>query len=187
MNLDYWVLKMIIFLIIIFATVTAFNLYSKKPDPKKIFGLYAQPGKWFYVKYAVFLAILYLRKIKSKFLNDSGGLGSKINLDWNELEQLQELSSHPKAFDAVFFHAVNKQGFYICGGLERRHEGKANGLLYIVVPGLGLLESSHLPKTTLNQDPISIQYREMFSAEGIEFKPVEAMKEWDVKFKGEMR
>jgi hypothetical protein len=38
-----------------------------------------------------------------------------------------------QAFDAVFFIAANKDGYYFIAGTERRHHGVINGLCYIAV------------------------------------------------------
>jgi len=38
-----------------------------------------------------------------------------------------------QAFDAVFFIAANKDGYYFVAGAERRHHGVINGLCYIAV------------------------------------------------------
>lgn len=37
--------------------------HSRKKDRKKIFGIYSQPGKWFYLKYMFILSILSLRRL----------------------------------------------------------------------------------------------------------------------------
>lgn len=87
----------------------------------------------------------------------------------------------------MFFQAVNQEGYYVCTGLERRHKGKANGLFYLVVPGIGLLSSEKLPDTLLNADPVSLQNLKEYSAEGIRFAPAEPMKKWKVFFEGTMK
>lgn len=43
------------------------------------------------------------------------------------------LSSLLQAFDAVFFIAANKDGYYFVAGTERRQHGVINGLCYIAV------------------------------------------------------
>jgi hypothetical protein len=165
--------------IFILAIIFLSTLYiqSKKPTPKKIFGVYSQPGKWYYLKFASFFLLLWTRRLKTKL---------KL-IPVEELERMKPLSDHEKAFDATFFQAVSKNGFYFCGGIERRHRAKANGLFYIAVPELGLLESLKLPNTLLDADPGSVLLMKEYSAEGISFTPVEPMKRWYVSFNGKMR
>lgn len=127
-----------IFILAIIFLSTLF-IQSKKPTPKKIFGVYSQPGKWYYLKFASFFLLLWTRRLKTKL---------KL-IPVEELERMKPLSDHEKvrthkptsrsnrcqfqAFDATFFQAVSKNGFYFCGGIERRHRAKANGLFYIAV------------------------------------------------------
>ncbi|KAJ8938967.1 hypothetical protein NQ318_005208 [Aromia moschata] len=116
----------IISLLIIIIAVYSLK-HSKKPEPKKIFGIYNQPGKWYCVKYFLFLLLLEVRRLKYRVF------GKSFIHKESKLEKLQPLSSHNLACDAVFFQAVSQDGIYICGGTERRHEAKINGLFYIVV------------------------------------------------------
>ncbi|KAJ3663774.1 hypothetical protein Zmor_008001 [Zophobas morio] len=153
-------------------------LHTRKSTPQKIFNVYSQPGKWFHLKYASFLVLLWTRRLAAKL---------SPPLSVKKLETMKPLSEHEKAFDATFFQAVSKNGFYFCGGIERRHRAKANGLFYIAVPELGLLESLKLPNTLLDADPASVLLMKEYSAEGICFTPVEPMKKWRVAFNGKMR
>ncbi|XP_024937100.1 uncharacterized protein LOC107264026 isoform X2 [Cephus cinctus] len=97
------------------------------------------------------------------------------------MDVAQKLSPHSKAFDAVFFMATTKDGFYLVGGAERRHSGVVNGLFYVAVPGVGLLCSSKIPDTVLHG-----ARENEFGAEGIRFIPIEPMKHWRVEFEGDM-
>ncbi|XP_060535138.1 uncharacterized protein LOC132707342 [Cylas formicarius] len=156
-----------------------FCLINNRKDPKRVFGIYSRPGKWYFAKYPAILTLLFLRRFKFYLL------GKDRVLDVAQLEKLQPLSSHPLAFDAVFFHAVSQNGVYICGGTERRQDAKVSGLLYVLVPDHGLLLSSKLPDTVLDADaaPAPKEY----AAEGIKFTPVEPMRTWRVSFAGKMR
>ncbi|RZC38423.1 uncharacterized protein BDFB_007358, partial [Asbolus verrucosus] len=138
----------------------------------------SQPGKWFHVKFASFYFILWLRRLKTKIMKP---------LPVGDLETMKPLSKHEKAFDATFFQAVSQNGFYFCGGIERRHQAKANGLFYIAVPELGLLESQKLPNTLLDSDPVSVLLNKEYGAEGISFAIAEPMKKWHVSYNGKMR
>lgn len=61
---------------------------SKKHDPKKIFGIYSQPGKWFCLKYAFMMFMLTLTRLKY-YLNKKG-----FNEKIKKLDCLQILSEH---------------------------------------------------------------------------------------------
>lgn len=61
---------------------------SRKKDPKKIFDVYSQPGKWFYLKYIFMLCVLTLRRLKY-YLNEEEFIEKTKQLD-----KLQTLSEH---------------------------------------------------------------------------------------------
>lgn len=174
---------MLVVVLVVILIISKLLLLRSEKRKLKIFGIYSQNNcRWFYFKYYFLLFKLTWDRIKIKCLQSS----NRLNLE-EKLEKLQALSNHEKAFDAVFFQGVNEEGFYFCGGLERRHNGKANGLFYIVTPHLGLLKSERLPKTLLQSDPVSLLLLKEYSAEGIKFTPVEAMKKWKIQFKGKMK
>ncbi|XP_049957988.1 uncharacterized protein LOC126474556 [Schistocerca serialis cubense] len=166
-------------------------LYCVKEDPKPIFGVYQQKGKWYPIKFAIFYIIYQLRKLFYnnrptpfvcclKWSRNQVQAAAKEKQD-EKLDSPQQLSSDPKAFDAVFFMATNKKGFYFVAGSERRPLGVINGLCYLIVPGIGLLCSQKIPDTVL----FGANDNE-FGAEGILFKPVTPMKKWKVTYKGKM-
>ncbi|GLH16782.1 Uncharacterized protein GBIM_21068 [Gryllus bimaculatus] len=111
----------------------------------------------------------------------SAGFGVQSGLSIKEMESSQPLSKHPKAFDAVFFMATNKEGFYFVAGSERRQHGIINGLCYLLVPNIGLLCSPKLPDTIL----FGAKNNE-FGAEGLLIKPIEPMKKWKITYQGKI-
>lgn len=80
-------------------TLLAIINFLRRKDPAPIFGKYSQRGKWFYLKYIVFLCVLYIRKVSSRylillhiiphllFMNCSGDLVTKRDpgLNWKSL------------------------------------------------------------------------------------------------------
>lgn len=160
-------------------------LFIRQKDPPPIHGVYQQPGKWYPLKYAIFLAILKLRRWQNSYAINLGkkqaGYGMQSHTSTAEMDVAQPLSTDAKAFDAVFFIAANEDGYYFVAGAERRHHGVINGLCYIVVPGKGLLCSHKLPDTVLFGAK-----NEEFGAEGLMLKPVRAMKKWKLSYKGKM-
>ncbi|XP_021207156.1 uncharacterized protein LOC101744336 isoform X1 [Bombyx mori] len=178
---------LILFTLFIILLTYAFKLKDRKP----IFGIYAVPGKWYYLKYVVFGALYYYRKYSSKNSaagNDGrAGQGVKAIADPADMERAQPLSDHAKAFDAIFFissKSENGKGVYIISGCEQRPMGMCNGLFYIgcsQLPGKGLLCSKKIPDTVLFGAEIG-----EFGAEGIKMTPVEPMKKWNISYKGQM-
>ncbi|XP_034240490.1 uncharacterized protein LOC117644891 [Thrips palmi] len=161
---------------LVLCAIVCVLIFAKNPPP--IFGWYQQPGPRFWPKYLLFRALLQLRKLRSKPQLDKDGLPVHPLAD---KECTQKLSQHPLAFDAVFFIAVNMEGIYVIVGSERRHKDIVNGLVYVMMPGIGLLRSKKLPDTVL----FGAQEGK-FGAEGIRIEPVEALKKWRVDFEGVM-
>ncbi|KAJ2943572.1 hypothetical protein O0L34_g16681 [Tuta absoluta] len=162
----------------------------KKKDPEKIFGVYAVPGKWYYLKYMCFAALFYFRKYAYKNreagMKGDAGQGVKALAKPAEMDRAHLLSDHEKAFDAVFFISATKneddKGIYVIAGCERRPMGMCNGVFYIGLPGKGLLKSRKLPDTVLFGADVF-----EFGAEGLKITPVEPMEKWTVAYKGEMK
>lgn len=85
--------------VVLSAVAFLFWIQSNRENPKKIFNVYSQAGKWYYLKYLLFLTILKVRQIRSKYFQNkkgNGGLGQDVNETERELEQVKELSSHEK-------------------------------------------------------------------------------------------
>nr|XP_023026795.1 uncharacterized protein LOC111514783 [Leptinotarsa decemlineata] len=167
------------FAILIFGIISIKQ--SEKSQPKKIFKVYTQPGRWYRLKYFIFLMFLILRRLKYYIV------GKNVLVKKEKLEKLQMLSNHELAFDAVFFHAVSRDGIYFCGGIERRQKSKIVGLVYLVLPDYGILESVHLPKTTLDAEPSSLFHLDRYAGGGLTITPVKPMKKWKISFSGKMR
>ena len=69
-----------------------------KGDPPKINGVYSQPNKWYWLKYAAFRLILWLRKRQQNrtVSGKSAGLGRKSRNSPEEMDRIQVLSDeHP--------------------------------------------------------------------------------------------
>ena len=75
-----------------------------KSDPPKINGVYSQPNKFYWLKYAVFRLILWLRKCQQhrEVSGKSAGLGRKSRNSPEEMDTIQVLpSEHPTVSVAV--------------------------------------------------------------------------------------
>ncbi|XP_054287744.1 uncharacterized protein LOC129003474 [Macrosteles quadrilineatus] len=158
-----------------FTVLAAFTTFLfLKTDTRPIYGIYRRPGKFFLLKYWIFRCVLYLRKKRSRHVEDDALLAK-------ELDRPQTLSESPKAFDAVFFIAVTQDGFYVVAGSERRKHNIVNGVFYVVVPGLGLLCGHKIPDTVLFDAE-----DDTFGAEGLLLQPLEPMRKWKLTYTGEM-
>ncbi|KAK7114411.1 rifampicin phosphotransferase-like [Littorina saxatilis] len=161
-----------------------------KPNPPLICGVYPQPGRWYWIKRAVFAVMFRRRKAEkrkqeSSRMNARGqearGLGRSLNPF--DMECCQSLPDHPHALDAVYM------GAYSCGDgpnvalrVARRPGRRAEVWLVLQVPGVGRLQHPGHPDTAVaNADPSS------FSAGGLRFDVVHPMKTWRVSFSGQLR
>ncbi|KAF4529042.1 hypothetical protein B566_EDAN016271 [Ephemera danica] len=164
--------------ILIAALCCLIILYLTEKEPAPIIGIYKQKGKWYYLKNVIF-RLLYLRKqLELKKAASKEGHSKRPEM----MEKMKPLSQHEKAFDAVFFVAANKEGFYLALGNERRKNGITNGLCYIRVPGIGLLLSEKLPSTELK----SSSTEEYYAAEGTQIQAIKPMEKWRIRYHGKM-
>lgn len=154
--------------------------YSLRRDPEPLLGIYSQPGKWYWVKYSIFYALLFIRRLG---LSRNAGYGKKARSTLDELDDVQPLSEHPLAIDAAYFNGYSKDGTYFGAGVQRRPKGRVESLLFIRVPHLGILEWPFSPSTaTMEAEPRT------YSAEGgLRFIRRIAMKSWRVTFDGQLQ
>jgi len=173
---------------IFLAILIIFILYvALVPDPPAILGRYSQPGKWYHLKYWTMYALLMLRRLQNarqqEVSGKDAGWGKRSRNTPEDMDKAQVLpKEHPKAVDAVYFNGASSNGTYFVAATARRHENLVQTILYIRLPGVGLLEMPSLPDTSLYTT------KELsFSAAGLEIAPVNAMKTWTIKYDGKMR
>ncbi|XP_059609305.1 uncharacterized protein LOC132256775 [Phlebotomus argentipes] len=162
-----------------------YRLFRRK-DPEPIFGVYQQRGKWFWLKYIIFIVIFYIRKLRYRKGSNRGGQGAKSIADPNLMEKVQPLTDHPKAFDAVFYIGANSDGYRFIMGTERRHKGIVHAVLYFVIPDIGFI--------CLPQFPDTMMFTTSFGKEGNAFggpgfisEPILPMNKWRLRYRGQMR
>ncbi|KAK7073873.1 hypothetical protein SK128_024757 [Halocaridina rubra] len=153
--------------------------------PPPLMGVYSRPSKWYWVKVAVFYALVKLRRWQGGRgeASEKGnvGYGRKSRPSIESMECVQPLTTHPKAIDAVYFNGANANGQYIVAATARRPHGVVNGILYIRLPGVGMLQLPRMPDTLLFGDG------EGFGAEGLKINPVKPMAHWKIQYKGAMK
>ncbi|KAK3863648.1 hypothetical protein Pcinc_030611 [Petrolisthes cinctipes] len=165
--------------------------------PPRILGVYSRPGFWFPVKLVFFYFLLRLRRLMGSSGGGEGteekegeeklvvgataGYGVKSKPTVKMMECVQQLSEHPKAIDAVYFNAANSSGHYLVAATARRPQGVINGLLFIRIPNVGILQLPRMPDTLMFGDG------DQFGAEGLRITPVTPMVEWKIQYDGTMK
>lgn len=153
--------------------------------------LYGKMGFYYPLKYWLFRILLWLRRrqnekrLKAKEASSSGaGYGMKSRNSTEEMDKVQVLADgFPMAVDAVYFNGVSKDGTYIVAATARRPENYVNTVLFLKLPGIGLLEMPAMPDTWM-QDEKSIT---AFKAGGLLISPVKCMEAWSIAYDGPMR
>ncbi|OWF52519.1 hypothetical protein KP79_PYT06824 [Mizuhopecten yessoensis] len=177
---------MILYVIGAILVILVVGWFSKADPPAKC-GIYTQPNKWYPLKYYIFLLMLKLRQRKNAKMNtatgENAGYGVRSRSNVTDMEKAQTLpQDQPKAVDAVYFNGGNKDGQYMVAATARRQNNVVQTVLYLRLPGVGLLEIPSKPDTKLQgTDP------EAFAAGGLTLEPVDPMKTWKISYKGKLR
>lgn len=156
-------------------------------ERKSIYGVYSQPGKYYYVKFIFFYLLVNFRQWRSKQARNGSketeavGYGAKSKYDISAMEGVQQLSSHPKAIDAVYFQGGNRDGLYFVAATARRPHRVVNGFVFLRIPQEGLLLSPKLP------DSLMFGTADEFGAEGLKFTLIEPMRKWRIQYQGQLR
>lgn len=182
-------------------TLLAVVNFLRKKDPEPIFGKYSQRGKWFYLKYFIFLCILYIRKVRTVDYLPSDtntslillithrqwrtGAKSRSVEDLEKFDRPNELSSDKNGFNAVFYIGANSAGWRLVMGQERRHQGIVHSVLYFLVPGKGVYKLPQLPDAMVFST-VDGQDNDKFTGGGLLSEPREAMKRWRLSYKGDL-
>jgi len=171
---------MVCFFCLVAATLLlayAFYYIFIKQNPEPICQIYAQPGKWFWLKY-VFMRLILWRRKKQRNVKQVG-MGAKSTASLEEMEKPQKLSEHPKAIDAVFYNASNSDGYFLVLSAARRHNEVTQSTVLMRIPGFGLLGRPIHPDTTCKSTE-----RNTFHAAGLSITLIEPMKLWRLKYSG---
>lgn len=178
-------------LTIIFYFVVFYVIYFVflKSDPVPTSGVYSQTGKWFWLKYAIFRLLYYVRKRQKERLgttqasDGSVGYGVKSKSNIEQMEIIQPLSEqYPKAVDAVYFNGSNSSGFYLVAAIARRHQNINQTVFILHVPSVGMLQLPCAPATTIVTSESINGYR----AGGLQIEMLSPMKKWKLSFRGDM-
>ncbi|XP_066290085.1 rifampicin phosphotransferase-like isoform X1 [Branchiostoma lanceolatum] len=175
---------------------TAAVLYVIKsiltPDPPVHLGVYHQPGRWYGLKFALMYLLVKLQQGRKKQKREKdaplvtglpqSGYGVLSHDSPEEMDLPQELQDHEHALDSAYFNGFAPDGTAVVMRICRRHGRRVEIWFILHVPGVGVLQAPQHPDTAVfNTDG------KTFSAAGLSFEPVEAMRKWKVQFNGMMR
>ncbi|XP_071084332.1 rifampicin phosphotransferase-like [Haliotis cracherodii] len=162
-------------------------LFLKPSNPRH--GIYAVPGRWYWLKKAVFYLMFCVRKWQNKKKgqeqgqtdNFSKGYG-KGNTDPASIDGPQILGQDPYAIDTAYYAGFGEDGSKVVFRIARRHGRSAELWLFLDLPGIGQLQHPVHPDTDVyNTDGKN------FSAGGLTFELLQPMRRWKISYSGLMR
>ena len=153
--------------IVVFVFITGLLIWKLFfPVPRPILGVYSRAGKRGIFKQWFMYVLLKWRKRSTAGRQKEVGYGLKLTEDINKLESVkvktyqysyqswcrdQELGPSPLAIDAVLFSGGSDDGTYLVISAARRPDKTVQCIVMILVPGVGLLEHTQHPDTTMYQ------------------------------------
>ncbi|XP_025114920.1 uncharacterized protein LOC112576575 isoform X2 [Pomacea canaliculata] len=168
--------------------ITLIVWWLLRSDPAPVAGVYPLPGKWYWLKRAIFSCFFYLRarqtkkqkQTDKKYNSSPRGYGNSMLL--TEMEKCLPRHMDPDALDSVYIGAYSQDGPNLAMRVGRRPDRRAEIWLHLEIPGVGHLQHPVHPDTAIsNTDPNS------FTAGGLRFEVIEPLKTWRVSFSGQLR
>ncbi|KAK3866638.1 hypothetical protein Pcinc_027840 [Petrolisthes cinctipes] len=162
-------------------------LLKPSPPPASVTRPYSCPSLLYPLKVVVFYCLVKLRKRQGESKNEAGyGMRSYTSVE--EMECPQPLQPGPKAIDAVFFSGVGskcKDGHWgVVTAMERRPNALTSVLIYLKVPGQGLLVRPGHPDTVAFR---KTENEGCFSSDGLTITPDIPMATWNIHYKGKLK
>ncbi|XP_037792800.1 uncharacterized protein LOC119588168 [Penaeus monodon] len=158
-------------------------LLRPTPIPPTATHPYARPSVFYPLKVLVFYCLVKFRKRTAGSPGDAG-YGAKSHDRVELMERPQPLAPAPKAIDAVFFSGHASDGWGVILAMERRPSRLTSTLVYLKVPGVGLLVAPAHPDTIAFRGAAA---EERFEAGGVAIEPEAPMKTWRLRFSGKLR
>lgn len=98
-------------------------------------------------------------------------------------EKPQDLSEFPElAADSVFFTGANSKGYRILFSIERRKHGVYYGVVYFVIPSLGMLKLPRTPDTIFFTN--FGQESRVYGQTNFKATCIEPLKKWALEYNG---
>ncbi|PAA57872.1 hypothetical protein BOX15_Mlig020324g1 [Macrostomum lignano] len=162
------------------------TLLIRRPAARPLFGVYARPGRWYNLKYAAFLLLLQLRRLRRNKDGkaEQAGMGVASRNSPAEMERPQQLPDdrkHPNAVDAVYFNGADQLGNNLIMAASRRQRNLLQCLSILRLRGVGLLEHPSHPDTNFTATEGG-----GFSKSDMRIECLEPMQTWRLEFDGEM-
>ena len=160
-------------------------LILSRPRQEPIKEVYEQVGYFSWIKHVFMFCCIKLNKRKSKTAvgNKNAGFGLKAQTDASVMESPQPLQDHPLACDAVWFGGGNKAGAYLVISGARRKMNILESMVFLHIPGVGLLRHENHPETAVTQ---LSEEADGWKGGGVMLQPIEPMKKWSIIFEGTM-
>lgn len=158
-------------------------LLRPTPIPPAAAHPYARPSVFYPLKVLVFYCLVKFRKRTAGSPGDAG-YGAKSHDRVDLMERPQPLAPAPKAIDAVFFSGHASDGWGVILAMERRPSRLTSTLVYLRVPGVGLLVAPAHPDTIAFR---GAEDEQRFEAGGVAIEAETPMKTWRLRFSGKLR
>ena len=172
--------------VFLFVIILLFFLSKCKPEP--ILGVYEQAGPLGLLKQLLMFAVIKLnkRRVKHKAVGHSDAwLGLAAEDDISVMESPRPLVDHPLACDAVWFGGAGRDGTSLIMSGARRKENILQSMVFVNIPGLGLLRHVQHPETAMVQT--EEEAGQGWSGGGVSLVPEQPMRRWRLSFEGRMR
>ena len=133
-------------------------LFLSKCKPEPILGIYEQAGPLGPLKQLLMYAVIKLnkRRVKHKAVgHGEAWLGLAAEDDISVMESPRPLVDHALACDAVWFGGAGRDGTSLIMSGARRKENILQSMVFINIPGLGLLRHVQHPETAMKQTEAS--------------------------------
>ena len=168
------------FSLLIFAVFLLLIISHYKPEP--VLGVYQRGGPLAPLKQLLMFLLIKLNQSRGQRRpvgHSRAWLGLAAEDDITVMESPQRLLSHSLACDAVWFGGGGRDGTYLVISGARRPNNVLESMVFLHLPGLGLLEHSQHPGTARDQTEAQSGGWE---GGGVSLTPLSPMKVWRIQF-----
>ena len=173
-------ISVIVFVLLLLLIISQFM-------PAPILGVYQQGGLLAPLKQILMFLLIKLnqRRVQHRAVGHrQAWLGLAAEDDITMMESPQRLLSHSLACDAVWFGGGSRDGTYLVISGARRQNNILQSMVFLYLPGVGLLEHHQHPDTAMAQSEAQAG---CWEGGGVSLTPVSPMQVWRLQFQGRMR
>ncbi|XP_067634815.1 uncharacterized protein [Eurosta solidaginis] len=147
-----------------------------------IFDIYPAKGVFYQLKYII--ALWLVKRLRNKVYYTKDELNSP---EFHaKIDRPQALGDDPQSYDVISFMGANDEGAKLIITLERRRRGVLKACLYLYLPEHGLFCTPKLPDM-LYFTTDGKRENDEFKGCGFHVYPEESMRQWRIRYEGEMR